>query len=69
VSEGIPPTGSLQWRRSPRCSAQACVEIASLPDGRVAIRDSNQGQQGQILVFGGDEWAEFVEAIRAGELG
>jgi hypothetical protein len=69
VSEGIPPAESLQWRRSPRCSASTCVEIADLPDGRVAIRDSNQTRQGQILVFDSAEWAEFVEAIRAGELG
>jgi len=69
VSEGVPPAESLQWRHSPRCAAQACVEIADLPDGRVAIRDSNQTRQGQILVFGRDEWAEFVAAIRAGELG
>lgn len=68
MSEGLPPTDSLPWRRSPHCSAGTCVEIASLPDGRVAIRDSNQANDGQILVFGPDEWAEFVAAIRAGEL-
>jgi Domain of unknown function (DUF397) len=69
VSEGVPPGESLQWRRSPRCSASTCVEIAHLPDGRVAIRDSNETKQSQILVFGSDEWAQFVAAIRAGDLG
>jgi Domain of unknown function (DUF397) len=69
VPEGLPPTESLRWRRSPHCSAGSCVELADLPDGRVAIRDSNEAKQSQILVFGSDEWAEFVAAIRAGDLG
>jgi Domain of unknown function (DUF397) len=60
-------TAQLPWRRSSFCSAQGCVEVASLPDGQKALRDSKAGDSGTILVFSADEWASFIGGVRAGE--
>jgi hypothetical protein len=43
-----------------------CVEIAALPGGGVAVRDSKD-PEGPILRFTAGEWAAFVEGVAAGE--
>jgi hypothetical protein len=43
-----------------------CVEVASLPDGSVGVRHS-QNPEGPVLQFTGDEWQAFVGGVRAGE--
>lgn len=44
-----------------------CVEIAHLPGGSVALRDSrNPGRE--PLCFTADEWSAFRQGIQAGEL-
>ena len=58
---------ALQWRK-PCGAAGACVEIASLPQGRVAIRDGKSGDHGPVLVFSQAEWTAFTAAIKTGEL-
>lgn len=58
---------ALPWQRSSFCSAQGCVEVASLPDGQKALRDSKEGASGAILVFSAEEWASFIGGVRAGE--
>ena len=58
---------SLTWRKSRFCNgASACVEVASLADGNVALRDSKQ-QDGPVLVFTSSEWDAFTAGVRDGE--
>jgi hypothetical protein len=43
-----------------------CVEIASLPDGNIGVRDS-KNPEGPILRFTPDEWKAFTGGVRKGE--
>jgi hypothetical protein len=57
-----------QWRKSSYSGSNggACVEIAVLPDGSRAVRDSkNPG--GAELAFAPDEWLAFTAGVKAGE--
>ncbi|MFC4010935.1 DUF397 domain-containing protein [Nonomuraea purpurea] len=60
-------TKSAAWRKSTFCNgASACVEVAPLADGNVALRDSKE-QDGPVLVFTPEEWAAFTAGVREGE--
>ncbi|MBT2225836.1 DUF397 domain-containing protein [Nonomuraea sp. NEAU-A123] len=60
-------TSVAAWRKSRFCNgASACVEVASLADGNVALRDS-KAQDGPVLVFTPSEWAAFTAGVRDGE--
>src|SRR5580704_4574133 len=62
------PAGAATWTwRSAKCSTQSCVEIADVPDGSVAIRDSKAGETSPVLLFSADEWSAFVTGIKAGD--
>ncbi len=54
------------WRRSSRSSVDNCVEVAELPDGGRAVRDS-KNPDGPILFFTLSEWAAFVGGAKDGE--
>jgi hypothetical protein len=55
------------WQKSSFCNgASACVEVAPLADGNVALRDSKE-QDGPVLVFTPAEWAAFTAGVRQGE--
>lgn len=62
------------WRKASYCNgATACVEVAPLADGNVALRDSKQ-EDGPVLVFTPAEWTAFVAAchgqrVRPGHTG
>ena len=43
-----------------------CVEIASMQDGDLAVRDSKNAD-GPALCFGPGAWAAFVAGVHAGE--
>ncbi len=43
-----------------------CVEVAFLPDGQVAVRNSRDGD-GLVLVFTGAEWDAFLRGARGRE--
>jgi hypothetical protein len=43
-----------------------CVEVASLPDGQVGVRDSKD-TEGPVLRFTPAEWKAFVGGVRNGE--
>jgi hypothetical protein len=60
--------GTLEWHRPGCGAAGACVEIANLPEGGVAIRDGKSGDASPVLTFTQDEWGAFTAAIRSGEL-
>jgi len=60
----------VTWRKSRRSGPQGgnCVEVAQLPGGLVAIRDSRH-PAGPALVFTPAEWAIFVGGARDGDFG
>jgi hypothetical protein len=60
---------SLVWRKSSYSgSGDNCVEIAQLPDGGRAVRDSkNPG--GPVLTFTVGEWSAFIMGAKDGEFG
>jgi hypothetical protein len=42
------------------------VEVAALPDGRIAVRNSNQPEQG-IVLFTRAEMEAWIHGVKAGE--
>jgi hypothetical protein len=57
----------VSWRRSGQCEGGQCVEVAYLPDGTVAVRDS-EDPDGPVLTFDHESWTAFVHAVRGGEV-
>lgn len=57
----------FRWRKSSYSggSGNDCVEVALLPDGRTAIRDSKNPNGGMVLLTS-EEWAAFRTAIDDG---
>jgi Domain of unknown function (DUF397) len=43
-----------------------CVEVATHPDGGLAVRDS-KNKTGPMLRFTDDEWHAFTAGVKAGE--
>lgn len=43
-----------------------CVEVASLPDDEVGVRDS-KNSEGSVLRFTPEEWHAFLGGVRNGE--
>jgi Domain of unknown function (DUF397) len=62
VAESQP---TVAWRRSSRCDAGSCVEVAHI-DGAFAVRDSKD-RSGPTLLFTRAEWSAFVAGVRAGD--
>jgi len=57
----------VTWRKSTYSGDYACVEVANLDDGRVAVRDTKQQGQGPILIFTPHEWDMFILGAKAGQ--
>ncbi|GAA4081529.1 hypothetical protein GCM10022214_45510 [Actinomadura miaoliensis] len=57
----------LTWRKSSHSNGAGgeCVELAAAHPG-VAVRDSRQ-PTGPILSFQSDEWATFLQNVKAGQ--
>jgi hypothetical protein len=61
------PDSDLHWVKSSFSFANGdCVEVASLPGGRVGVRDSKD-TAGPVLRFTSSEWKAFVGGLRPGE--
>lgn len=57
--------GAGQWRRSSYSGANGnCVEVADLPDGVRAVRDSKDTSGAAFLTFNAGEWSAFVAEIK-----
>jgi Domain of unknown function (DUF397) len=58
---------TLSWQKSSFTANNGqCVELAALPEGGVAIRDS-KNPDGPHLCFTAGEWAAFSKGFNAGE--
>ncbi len=58
---------SVTWTKSSHSNATGnCVELAELPGGRVAVRNSRD-PQGPVLIYTRDEIAAFVAGARGGD--
>ncbi|MER6175560.1 DUF397 domain-containing protein [Streptosporangium sp. NPDC001681] len=58
----------LKWRKSTLSGTNNdnCVEVANLPSGGRAVRDSKD-PNGPMLSFTFDEWHGFIGGVRNGE--
>lgn len=72
IRNGMPATElpGVAWRKSRWSGPQGgnCVEVAQLPGGQVAVRDSRH-PAGPALVFTAGEWDAFVRGARDGAFG
>ena len=60
-------SGSLQWRKSTVSNPSGnCVELAELPGGGIAVRNSRH-PTGPTLVYTRAEISAFILGVRGGE--
>ncbi|MGH3873258.1 MAG: DUF397 domain-containing protein [Pseudonocardiaceae bacterium] len=61
-----------QWRMSSFCGGTGtsngggCVEVAALPDGQIAVRNSNHPDAGTVL-FTRPEMDAWLKGVKSGE--
>jgi hypothetical protein len=58
--------GGLHWFRSSFSAAGNCVEVANLPGGGVAVRDSKDRAKA-AHVYTRPEWEAFLAGAKNGE--
>ena len=56
----------IDFLSSSYCGSGDCVQVGSLPDDRVAVRDGKRPTNG-YHTFTGEAWQAFLEGLRAGE--
>jgi Domain of unknown function (DUF397) len=69
ITNGVAATelGQLTWRKSTASNPSGnCVEVAELPDGQIAVRNSRY-PDGPALVYTHAEIAAFLAGVRNGE--
>jgi hypothetical protein len=61
------PGSDLSWVKSSLSFANGnCVEVASLPNGEIGVRDS-KNSEGPVPRFTSDVWRAFLGGVRNGE--
>ncbi|MCG7523831.1 DUF397 domain-containing protein [Streptomyces sp. OfavH-34-F] len=69
-SNGIPATSiqDVEWFKASASDGIGgnCIEVAALPEGHVAFRNSRD-KDGPALVFTPGEWAAFSDGMKGGE--
>lgn len=64
-----PTASDLTWRKSRRSGQEDnCVEVATLPGGGYAVRDS-KNPNGPTLPFTAREWKAFLDRVKNSEVG
>jgi hypothetical protein len=69
IRNGVPAAGlgPVEWRKSTASNPSGnCVQVAALPDGEVAMRNSRH-PDGPALVYTRAEIAAFLAGVRNGE--
>jgi hypothetical protein len=69
IINGVPASWlqGVTWRKSRHSNPSGnCVELAGLPAGRVAVRNSQQ-PSGLALIYSGAEVAVFLQRVKDGE--
>jgi len=61
-----PGSGSYWVKSSLSFANGNCVEVASLPDGEIGVRNSRESE-GPVLRVTSDEWHAFLGGARNGE--
>lgn len=56
----------IRWFKSSSSDTNGCVEVAFLPDGAVALRDSKNLAK-SAHVYTAHEWACFLDGAKRGE--
>lgn len=65
----LPQPYPLTWRKSSHSgSGDNCVEVAALPGGGRAVRDSKD-PGGPVLTFTPGEWHAFIGNVKDGAFG
>lgn len=55
----------MEFVRSSYCDSSACIEVADAADDEVVIR--NSVAHDFVILATRDEWARFVQGVKAGE--
>jgi hypothetical protein len=64
----MPASDRAAWAKSSHSGGDDhCVEVATLPDGGMLMRDSKLGDASPVLRFTAAEWRAFVAGVRDGE--
>nr|WP_184077870.1 DUF397 domain-containing protein [Nocardiopsis mwathae] len=63
MDSSFPRLNSLFRKSSYSSTARECVEVAALPEGGCAVRDSERPEAGH-LAFDSAEWAAFLRGAR-----
>jgi Domain of unknown function (DUF397) len=61
-----PDMTGVTWLTSRACNNSACVQVAHLAGGMVALRDSKDISK-PAHVFDSGEWEAFLSGVRNGE--
>ncbi|RCG19164.1 DUF397 domain-containing protein [Sphaerisporangium album] len=62
------PKSEIAWRKSSYSGANGsnCVEVATLPGGRRAVRDS-KNSSGPVVAVTPSEWQAFLGDVKGGK--
>lgn len=55
----------MEFVRSSFCDSSACIEVADAAQDEVIIR--NSVAQDYVVLATRDEWAKFIQGVKAGE--